>query len=483
MVFIDPRLPSYRQPILRQRANTYVASGFGRDPEAYVPPGGPPPPAVQPSPEPETPPPPPPPPPPAPAPATSERRDENSQGGSGQWGQRGIDESLHLTPFEQQQMNRAVGPKPRKSFEEMSFAELLEYDRQRRNLDPYLSNPAVRATVPGAALFDKGMDLVDPDFRRALAAAAPPAPRKPPEPGRMGQGTAPSDSGTGIGYAGSGENFGRTRTAGPTMQPPNPGRRPDAPVQGAGAAQGPGTTMHAPSAGARMQAPAGSLSGGGSDRNGTSGTGVGYDPRTGEDMGRARTGGPAPTPGRKPSVGAGGGGGGLGGGGGGGQREISREAERNLIDSGWTSETSGAGRGGGAANRGGGGGGSSGSSRVICTHFFRKGELDRDLWQADLRWTYEHCSPATIRGYQFWAIPVVRMMRAGGVRGRALEAAFRWVARHRAEEIAHKVGIRARGSIRGKLARLAFEPASWLIGQFVGEQDWQRLYEENDHAL
>lgn len=123
---------------------------------------------------------------------------------------------------------------------------------------------------------------------------------------------------------------------------------------------------------------------------------------------------------------------------------------------------------------------SSSSSRVICTHFYRKGEINRDVWRADLFFTFAHLSPVTIRGYQFWGIPYVRLMR----RSKLAEDIMRPIAKHRAQELAHLMGVVdesgcvVKSSWRGKLVRAVFEPACFVIGLFVGQQDWQSLWTE-----
>jgi hypothetical protein len=110
--------------------------------------------------------------------------------------------------------------------------------------------------------------------------------------------------------------------------------------------------------------------------------------------------------------------------------------------------------------------------RVICTHFFRKGMLDRATWRADLEFTFRYLSPTTVRGYQFWAIPYVRLMRRSPLAERLMYP----VAKYRARELAHRMGRSPRGSLLGKVFRLVFEPACFCIGCFVGEQDWQSLW-------
>ncbi|MGV1943754.1 hypothetical protein ACQZ5D_25030 [Agrobacterium sp. 22-211-1] len=118
------------------------------------------------------------------------------------------------------------------------------------------------------------------------------------------------------------------------------------------------------------------------------------------------------------------------------------------------------------------------SGRVICTHFFRRGMLDRDLWRADLEFTFKNLSPATIRGYQYWAIPYVRLMRKSPLAEKLMYP----LAKARAEELGYLVGVRAKGSFRGKLVRLVGEAICYTVGMFVGQKDWSALWSEDSKA-
>lgn len=111
--------------------------------------------------------------------------------------------------------------------------------------------------------------------------------------------------------------------------------------------------------------------------------------------------------------------------------------------------------------------------RVICTHFVMQKRLSAELWKADIRFT-ARLSPATVRGYHFWAVPYVRLMR----RHRWAEAVMLPLATWRAQEVAFQMGKRARGSYLGKLVRLVGEPICWLVGQFAREADWSSLYQQ-----
>lgn len=122
---------------------------------------------------------------------------------------------------------------------------------------------------------------------------------------------------------------------------------------------------------------------------------------------------------------------------------------------------------------------SGGSSRVICTHFYAKNELSRDVWRADLAYTKEHLSETTVRGYHAWAIGYVKLMR----KSKLAEDIMRPIALHRAQELAYQMGVVEKGSLRGKLARLALEPLCYLIGTCVGASDYMALWKDQPHVL
>jgi hypothetical protein len=109
-------------------------------------------------------------------------------------------------------------------------------------------------------------------------------------------------------------------------------------------------------------------------------------------------------------------------------------------------------------------------SRVICTHLVKVGKMDRALWRADIEFT-RYLSEATVRGYHFWAIPYVRLMR----RYAFAEAIVAPLAIARAKEVAHVMNLRDCGSFLGRLVRIVGEPACWLLGTFVQAQDWRSL--------
>ncbi|WED27122.1 hypothetical protein L3V77_02460 [Vibrio sp. DW001] len=114
-------------------------------------------------------------------------------------------------------------------------------------------------------------------------------------------------------------------------------------------------------------------------------------------------------------------------------------------------------------------------SRVICTHFYQRGMLDHDIWRADLEFTQKNLSQTTVRGYHYWAIPYVKLMRKNST----FEKIMYPIAKYRAIELAYQMGVTQRGSITGKIIRLIFEPSCYIIGTFCTQKDWSRLWEVN----
>jgi hypothetical protein len=109
--------------------------------------------------------------------------------------------------------------------------------------------------------------------------------------------------------------------------------------------------------------------------------------------------------------------------------------------------------------------------RVICNELVRQGLMSREHMMLDYKFTKEHLTPQHVRGYHFWAVPVVRKMREGKSVG-----FWRHVATHRANEIAHIYGKRDKPDYLGKVYRRIFEPACWLVGAICKQKDWQSLY-------
>ncbi len=111
-----------------------------------------------------------------------------------------------------------------------------------------------------------------------------------------------------------------------------------------------------------------------------------------------------------------------------------------------------------------------GGGRVICTELHAQGLLDADLYALDVAYT-PGLHPAVVRGYHWWAIPYVRLMRRNVLATRIARPLAIW----RAKAIAHEVG---KGPFcwRGAIVRAIGEPLCFAIGLFVPASDWTQLY-------
>jgi hypothetical protein len=116
---------------------------------------------------------------------------------------------------------------------------------------------------------------------------------------------------------------------------------------------------------------------------------------------------------------------------------------------------------------------------VIYTHFFRKGKMTRAQWKAVYLHSINNIPRATIRGYHFWAIPCVKLMRKYPI----VESIVYPIMMARAEEIYYQMGLRDKPYYPGKLARLVLESISFVIGLFVPEQDYSVLYKNSKRAI
>lgn len=112
------------------------------------------------------------------------------------------------------------------------------------------------------------------------------------------------------------------------------------------------------------------------------------------------------------------------------------------------------------------------SSRVICTHFYQKGMLSRELWRADMEYTLKHLPQQMVNGYHLWAIPYVKWMRKSSFAEKIMYP----LAYYRAREIAYQMGYREKGSIRGKIIRAIGEPLCHILGLFTAEKKYQELW-------
>jgi len=123
----------------------------------------------------------------------------------------------------------------------------------------------------------------------------------------------------------------------------------------------------------------------------------------------------------------------------------------------------------------GGGGGDGG--RVICTELHAQGLLNSDLYALDVEYTKTYISDTTIRGYHYWAIPLVKQMR----KSNRITKVCKYFAELRANEIAHIMQPTkyTKTSLWGKVVKNVGETFCYGLGLFVNSTDWTSLYKKD----
>jgi hypothetical protein len=114
---------------------------------------------------------------------------------------------------------------------------------------------------------------------------------------------------------------------------------------------------------------------------------------------------------------------------------------------------------------------------VICTQMYMDGHLTRTEYVNDNRYVRNHFSYYTVNGYQFWAVPFVRLMRRNNVAyavGKFI--GVRW-SKHCA---AHYMPTLSR-NVTGWAMTTFVAPICWLIGVFAPESDFKKLWEESPY--
>ena len=113
-------------------------------------------------------------------------------------------------------------------------------------------------------------------------------------------------------------------------------------------------------------------------------------------------------------------------------------------------------------------------SRVICTELYRQGILNKQLYRLDVLYTARNLSPTLIRGYHYWAIPTVDLMR----KSPALTKFLTYFTIKRAEEIAHIMNPAAypKSTFTGRFIKTVGEGLCYAIGKVVKQKDYSILY-------
>jgi hypothetical protein len=126
------------------------------------------------------------------------------------------------------------------------------------------------------------------------------------------------------------------------------------------------------------------------------------------------------------------------------------------------------------------GGGSSAGSRVLCTYFtIERGWLPKKAYIGNLKYGQQNFSQNALNGYHTWGIPLVQYLRKN--KNSLIEkAVFKILVEGWVYETAHRQGYHNKCSYRGKLILATLKPICSLIGRFVGQSDFSKLWADID---
>ena len=124
----------------------------------------------------------------------------------------------------------------------------------------------------------------------------------------------------------------------------------------------------------------------------------------------------------------------------------------------------------GGATTGGGGEADSGKSRVICTELHRTKEMATHDWIRDIKFTYKNLSKDHIKGYLFWAVPTVNLIK----KYPTYRKIWKHLAQHRANDIAWRLN-QGKFDLLGRIYAGIGEPLCWLIGKCVSDKQLKEL--------
>ena len=113
-------------------------------------------------------------------------------------------------------------------------------------------------------------------------------------------------------------------------------------------------------------------------------------------------------------------------------------------------------------------------SRVICTELYKQGKLSQDLYRMDVVYTARKLPTTLVRGYHYWAVPMVPIIR----KNKLVCDIFEYLTLKRAEEIAHIVDpiTYPKSTFTGRLIKTVGEAICYGIGKFVKQKDYSVLY-------
>jgi hypothetical protein len=122
-----------------------------------------------------------------------------------------------------------------------------------------------------------------------------------------------------------------------------------------------------------------------------------------------------------------------------------------------------------------GGGSSSGGGTIICSELHEQGYMPTHIWEADEEWgrMIARKDPDIIRGYRYWAAPVVRLMQ----QSKRATKIIAWLTKPWAYQMAYEVGAVEKGSFLGYCTNAIGIPLSWTVGKALKlRKKWRLKY-------
>ena len=131
-----------------------------------------------------------------------------------------------------------------------------------------------------------------------------------------------------------------------------------------------------------------------------------------------------------------------------------------------------------ASNEKGNSGNGGGNTRVICTELHKTGEMSTVDWIRDTRFTFKTLTQKHVKGYLFWAVPTVKLMKKYPL----YRKIWKHLAQHRANDIAWRLN-EGKFDLLGRIYAGIGETLCWLIGNCVSDKhikefnikNWRRV--------
>ncbi|SCA56407.1 hypothetical protein MTBPR1_20255 [Candidatus Terasakiella magnetica] len=152
------------------------------------------------------------------------------------------------------------------------------------------------------------------------------------------------------------------------------------------------------------------------------------------------------------------------------EEEEKKRKQQQEADAGGAADGDNGGQGIGAGS---GGGGGAGGAKVVCTELFRQGLMSKKHYQACHLYASRHLSAQFMKGYHFWAVAYVKVMRRSPLASRLILP----FAVARAKEVTYRLDWAHKGSLMGKLICGLHDRACSLLGYLVDNVEYQQLYE------